>query len=312
MPTVRELPDPMLLKIAEKVRNEILKRGLHAATSDLEVKKLVGEWRESNPAIVEAWDRGRRCSPLDAPVHPAPPCNGRSASEQLNHARRISDVANHWARRLGWSDDFMLMLDVARCTRHTLVFTISAPISVTMPSYETIHLQVGDTLEVKLIDGTMMTKRIQIDKTERVNLDLDPIWRDKMLATKRRVDCMQRHPFAVESDVDAILKWEDSQPKVDEVSCKGRSFPCGHGCAVAMFWQESREAIKGNVSVVLNVAGLLAILLVEAGWAGLLWLWVRSVPSDRTQWNMAANALHFDGYSEDEIIAQIGECPKDE
>ena len=84
------------------------------------------------------------------------------------------------------------------------------------------------------------------------------------------------------------------------------------GCAVAMFWQENREAIKGNLSVVLNVAGLLAILLVEAGWQGLLRLWEHSVPSDRTQWNIAANALHFDGYSEDEIIAQIGECPKDE
>lgn len=210
MPKVTELPDPVLLKIAEKARNEVLRRGLEAATSQLEVKKLVGEWREPAPAIEV-------------------PCHGRNASEQLDHARRISRIVNLLAVSYKWSDDFCLMIDVAESTARRLKFTITRPIEVKV-SGPPLHLQAGDTLYV---DGH---GEAEVNTTPKMKIyfsDIEAIknvrrmvgeWDPAEIKRQEFYDmCCKKHPFAMSTDMPAIVKMEQelaSKVEFTPITCK--------------------------------------------------------------------------------------------
>lgn len=181
--TMVEMPDEILQKVAVNAAKEMEKRG------------LTNEWPKA-PAII-------------TPLH------GRSASEQLDHARRISNVANHWAERLGWSDDFMLMINVADSTVHTLRFDITSSVQVDTP-YGLRRLMKGDVMEIRPIDG-----QSQVHHTDQTMLVHDGKqigksymkgqWEAGEVRAQQIREAQVRHPFAQPSDVEAILKWEDSQ-----------------------------------------------------------------------------------------------------
>lgn len=73
-----------------------------------------------------------------------------------------------------------------------------------------------------------------------ISLDLDPIYQAHLQKMRARVACMRRHPFAQQSDVDAILKWEASLPKPD---------PLGDALAVPCAAPEAKPALPNAMVV---------------------------------------------------------------
>jgi len=154
------------------------------------------------------------------------PCNGRSAAEQLDHAHRIGRAVNEWARRFGWSDDFVLMIDVNASFVHALRFNVTSAIRVKVAGPE-FTLQSGDVFEVDLHgEGRVvprpeeayfgnsdtavraMKRRITAPGPVEVKGKLTGVWIDPYAFVRLR------HPYAQPSDLDAILQWEASRTNV--------------------------------------------------------------------------------------------------
>jgi hypothetical protein len=195
---ISEMPDAIIGKLAERVHEEQARRNAIA--------------------------RGQRCSPLDAPTHPAPPCNGRNATGQMDHAVTIGNIVRQLAHRFCWCDDFMLMINVAKSTPWILRFDVTSTVRIAVPE-GLLRLLKGDTLFADI--GSMHTELRPLvedatgrraDRTEREAV--------RMVEIKRKVRVMDgewkdpyaelraRHPFAQPSDYDAILKWEAGRTNV--------------------------------------------------------------------------------------------------
>lgn len=196
MAKLSELPDAILEKIAEKARAEIVARG-------------------------------RRCAP--------PPCDGRNAAERLDHSRAISKQISRWAQGYGWSDDFCLMIDVAHSRIDRLVFNITRAISVKVAGPLFI-LNSGDVFTVDGHGngsvGPLPTEVVRFHSIATAG-DVGAIAKNVEFRSRVRLegtfdplqDVRHRHPFAQESDLGAILKWEAALPKPDPLG-DALSVPC--------------------------------------------------------------------------------------